>query len=115
MRMVEANTIHPPHERCGTKSKISTKKARRVHRNVGIERMSSPIKYRGECEGACKCAAADMRKHTKVNKAAIGCTMRMDGREERAPLGREKSELSLASLRSVFPSVQDDIYLSVKV
>ena len=55
-----------------------------------------------------------MRKHIKVNKAAIGCTMRMDGSEDRAPLGREKSELSLASLKSVFPSMYDDIQLSVK-
>ena len=55
-----------------------------------------------------------MRKHIRVNKAAIGWTMRMDGSEERAPLGREKSELSLASLKRVFPSVRIEIQLLAK-
>lgn len=30
--------------------------------------------------------------HTRVSRAATGCTMSSDGSDERAPLGSEKSE-----------------------
>jgi hypothetical protein len=40
MMMVAARTIHPPHAMCGTKSSISTRKARSETRRVGKVRIS---------------------------------------------------------------------------
>lgn len=51
MRMVEANTIHPPHCKCGTKRRISTRKANNVINKVGSSSIRRPSKYRAECEG----------------------------------------------------------------
>lgn len=41
----------------------------------------------------------------RASKPATGCTMRMEKREDRAPLGKEKSE-SLSSPKSVLASTQ---------
>jgi hypothetical protein len=51
IRIVEARTIHPPHARCGTNSRISTRNASRVTSSVGNRSMSRPRRYRAECEG----------------------------------------------------------------
>ena len=51
IRIVEANTIHPPHPRCGTNNKISTKKASRVISKVGSNSMIKASKNLGECDG----------------------------------------------------------------
>lgn len=40
MRMVAARTIHPPHCMCGTKRRMSTRKAKRATSRVGNVRMS---------------------------------------------------------------------------
>lgn len=40
IRMVAASTIQVPHCICGTNSKMSTKKARRVTRRVGMVKIS---------------------------------------------------------------------------
>ena len=70
--IVETRTIHPPHAKCGTKSRISTKNARRVIRSVGIDSIRRARRYRGECEGECRWAAAARIKHIKVSRAATG-------------------------------------------
>jgi hypothetical protein len=89
--MVEASTIHPPHFRCGTKSRISTRNARRVTSSVGRRRMRSARRKRGECDGAWKWAAAARQRQTRVRKAATGWTMRIDDSDLRALEGRLKS------------------------
>lgn len=48
IRIVAARTIHPPHCMCGTKSRMSTRKARRETRRVGNERINNARRYRGE-------------------------------------------------------------------
>ncbi|KAI6951535.1 hypothetical protein KC348_g44 [Hortaea werneckii] len=48
MRMVAASTIHPPQFICGTNRRMSTKKARRVTRSVGMVRIRRARRYRGE-------------------------------------------------------------------
>jgi len=40
MRIVAASTIQPPHAICGTNSRMSTKKAKRVTRRVGMVKIS---------------------------------------------------------------------------
>lgn len=45
--------------------------------NVRMLRMNMPRRYRGECEGEWKCAAAARHSIISVRKAAIGCTMRI--------------------------------------
>lgn len=48
MRMVAASTIHPPQFICGTNRRMSTRKARRVTRRVGMVRMRRARRYLGE-------------------------------------------------------------------
>lgn len=54
IRMVDTRTIHPPHARCGTNSRISTRNASRVIRRVGIMSMSRANRYFGEWDGECR-------------------------------------------------------------
>lgn len=89
--IVATSTIHPPHIRCGTNRRISTRNARRVTSNVGRSKMRRINRYRGEWEGECRCAVAARMKHIRVRSAATGCTIRIDERELRALVGREKS------------------------
>jgi hypothetical protein len=70
--MVAARTIQPPHPRCGTKSKISTRNARRVTSSVGSNKMRSANRNRGECEGAWKWAAIARQRQMRVRNAATG-------------------------------------------
>ena len=94
INITDARTIHPPHCRCGTKSKMSTKKASKVISRVGSSRMSKARRYRGECDGECRCAVAANMKQTSVKRAAIGWTISIEERECRVFDGREKSALS---------------------
>lgn len=89
--MVAARTIQPPHCKCGTKRRTSTKKARRETRRVGSRRIRTPRRYRGEWEGEWKWAATERPKQTKVRKAAMGWTMRREVKERRMLEGRLKS------------------------
>ena len=93
IKMVETNTIHPPHCRCGTNSRISTRNASNVINKVGSSRISKAVRKRGECDGACKCVVAANIKQISVSKAAIGCTMSIAARECRAL--EERVKLSL--------------------
>ena len=72
IKMVDASTIHPPHSKCGTKRRMSTRKANRVTRSVGRRRMSRARRYRAECDGECRCAAAARARHVKLSSAAMG-------------------------------------------
>lgn len=92
--MVAARTIQPPHCRCGTKSKMSTRNASRVTSRVGRSKISRARRKRGECEGPWKCAEAARQRQTRVRKAATGCTIRIDESDLRALEGRLKSLLS---------------------
>jgi hypothetical protein len=78
IKMVAPSTIQPPHCRCGTKSSISTRKARSVTRRVGTVKMRRARRYRGDDDGAWKCAATPKPKHISVRNAATGCTMRIE-------------------------------------
>lgn len=49
-----------------------------------------PRRYRGECEGAWKCAEAASTNMTSVKRAAIGWTMRMAERVVLVEVGRSK-------------------------
>ena len=69
--------------------------------NVGIVRMSKARRYRGELEGAWKCAATAKPKQTRTKKVAIGWTMRMEERECRVDHGNEKSLSVLVNSESV--------------
>jgi hypothetical protein len=91
MMMVAASTIHPPQATWGTKSRISTRKARSDTRSVGKVKISSASKYRGEWAGEWKWAATASPKQISVMKAATGCTIRMDERAWRELAGSEKS------------------------
>jgi len=39
IRIVDARTIHPPHARCGTNNRISTRNANKVIKRVGTDKM----------------------------------------------------------------------------
>jgi len=54
------------------------RKERRDMTRVRILRMKIPRRYRGECEGAWKCAAAARISMTRVKNAAIGWTIRIE-------------------------------------
>lgn len=101
MMIVAANTSQPPHCTCGTNSRISTRKARRLSKKVGSMRIIRISKYRGEWAGECKCAATAIIKRMSVARAAIGWTMSREESERRVLAGRVKS--ILASL-SIWPS-----------
>lgn len=89
--MVATSTIQPPHPKCGTKSKISTRNARRVTRRVGNNKIRSANKKRGEWEGAWKWAAIARQRQMRVRKAATGWMMRIADSDFRVPEGRLKS------------------------
>jgi hypothetical protein len=101
IRIVEAKTIHPPQARCGTKSRMSTRKASSVTRRVGKRSIRRPSRYRAECDGEWKCAAAASPRQTRFINAAMGCTMRMEERVCRELKGRLKSLFLPASLKRV--------------
>jgi hypothetical protein len=90
IRMVAAKTIQPPHDMCGTKSRMSTRNASNVTRSVGMVRIRRASKYRGDEEGAWKCAATPRPKHTSVNNAATGWTINMELSVLRVACEREK-------------------------
>lgn len=94
--MVAASTIQPAHCKCGTNSRISTRKARRVTRSVGRRRMSKASRNRGECEGPWKWAAPARQRQTRFKNAAIGCTIRMAESDLRVLEGRSNSLPSFA-------------------
>ena len=78
IRIVAASTIQTPHCKCGMKSKMSTRNASSVSSRVGMVRMSSERRKRGECEGRWKCAAIARPRHTSTKNAAIGWTIKME-------------------------------------
>ena len=63
--------------------------------NVGIERISTARRYRGEWDGECRCATAERMKHIKVKRAATGCTIRIEESDDRVLGESEKSAFSL--------------------
>lgn len=67
---------------------------------VGMSRMRSARRKRGECEGEWRCDNAASMVQTRVKKAATGWTIRIDGSEERALLGSVKSESLSCVLKS---------------
>ena len=80
---------------------MSTRKASRVMRRVGMVRMSKARRYLGELEGEWKCVATASPKQTSVRNAETGCTMRMEESECRVADGRVKSPvLSLENILS---------------
>jgi hypothetical protein len=91
MRIVAASMIQPPHSTCGTKSRMSTRKAKRVMSKVGMVRIRRARRKRGECPGAWKCAAIARQKQIKTSNAAIGCTIKIEDRLVRVVEGNEKS------------------------
>jgi hypothetical protein len=91
MRIVAASMIQPPHSTCGTKRRISTRKARRVISSVGMVRIRRARRKRGEWPGAWKWAAMAREKHIKTRSAAMGCTIRIEDRLVRVVEGSEKS------------------------
>lgn len=97
-RIVDARTIQPPHRKCGTNSKTSTRNASRVTRRVGRSRIKRASKKRGECDGPWKCAAPARQRQTRVRKAATGWTIRMDESDFRVLEGRLKSPPVLSIL-----------------
>lgn len=90
---VAATVIHPPHDTCGIKMRISTRNARSEHISVGIVRMKRPSRKRGECPGLWKCAAMARIVHIKARNAATGWMIRIEESELRVPSGSEKSSL----------------------
>jgi hypothetical protein len=88
IKMVDPRTIQPPHCRCGTNNKISTRKASRVTRRVGNSKIRRPSKYLAEWDGECRCPAAASPRATRFMNAATGWTMRRDDRELRVFEGR---------------------------
>lgn len=66
------------------------RKQSRVRRKVRMLRMNIPSRYRGECEGAWKCAVAARISMTRVKKAATGWTTRIAERVVLVPSGRSK-------------------------
>jgi hypothetical protein len=74
---------------------MSTRNARRVISRVGSNKINKASRYRGEWEGECRWAEAASRKHINVSSAAMGWTMRIDEREDRALEESEKSPPSL--------------------
>lgn len=62
---------------CGTKSSTSMRKESREANSVKMLRMKIPRRYRGECDGAWKWADAAMTSMMSVNRAAMGCTIRI--------------------------------------
>ena len=90
--MVAPRTTHPPHAICGTKSKMSTKKASSETNNVGKVNISRASRYRGECAGEWKCAATASTKQISVMNAATGWTIRIEDSECRVAYGSEKSD-----------------------
>jgi hypothetical protein len=91
MRIVAASMIQPPHSTCGTKRRISTRKARRVISSVGMVRIRRARRKRGEWPGAWKCAAMAREKQIKTRSAAMGWTIRIEDRLVRVVEGSEKS------------------------
>ena len=91
IRIVAASMIQPPHSTCGTKRRISTRKARRVISSVGMVRIRRARRKRGEWPGAWKWAAMAREKHIKTRSAAMGCTIRIEDRLVRVVEGSEKS------------------------
>jgi hypothetical protein len=75
--IVEASTIHPPQLTCGMNRRISTRKASSEASRVGMVRMKSASRKRGEWAGEWKCAATAREKHIKASNAATGWTIKM--------------------------------------
>jgi hypothetical protein len=90
--MVAARTTYEPHAMCGTKSRTSMRNERRDRSSVNMLSMKMPRRYRGECEGEWKCAAAARPNITSVKRAATGWMMRMAERLVLVPVGRSKLE-----------------------
>lgn len=70
---------------------MSTRKARRERRKVGMQRITRARRYRGEWEGPWRWERIERTRHISVNSAAIGCTIRRFVNESRAPEGSVKS------------------------
>jgi hypothetical protein len=51
-----------------------------VINSVGKRSIRRPRRYRAECEGEWKWAAAARPRQTRFMKAAMGCTMRIEDR-----------------------------------
>lgn len=60
---------------------------------VKVLKMNTPKRYRGECEGAWKCAARARMSMIRVNNAAIGCTIRIADSVVRVLEGRSKLDV----------------------
>jgi hypothetical protein len=83
-RIVAASMIHPPHDRCGTNKRMSTRNASSDMRRVGSTSMMSPRRYLEECDAAWVCDVTANTKQTRVRSAATGCTMRIEDNDLRA-------------------------------
>jgi hypothetical protein len=66
------------------------RKERSARINVKMLKIKIPRRYRGECEGEWKCAAAASINITRVKRPAIGWTMRMADRVALVEVGRSK-------------------------
>lgn len=93
-RIVAAKTIYDPQAMCGTNSNTSMRKESSDKIKVRMLKMKIPRRYRGECEGAWKCADAARMSMTKVKRAAMGCTIRMAESVVLVALGRSKVAVS---------------------
>jgi hypothetical protein len=74
-------------------SRTSTRNASSERINVRMLRMKTPNRYRGECEGEWKCAATARMSMMRVNRAAIGWTMRIAERVVLVLLGTSKLDV----------------------
>ena len=91
MQTVAARTSQPPHDRCGMKRRISTRKASNVTRKVGRAKRRVARRYFGLFDGPGKCEQAARIMRTRVKAAAIGWMIRRLESECRALDGRVKS------------------------
>jgi hypothetical protein len=82
--------MYDPHAICGTNNRTSMRKASSDTINVKILRMKIPRRYRGECEGEWKWATAERMSIIRVNRAAIGWTIKIADRVVLVSVGRSK-------------------------
>jgi hypothetical protein len=61
---------------------------------VKMLKMNIPRRYRGECEGAWKCADPARMSITRVKRAAMGCTINIAERVVLVALGKSKVAVS---------------------
>jgi hypothetical protein len=83
----------------GTKRRTSMRKESKVRIRVKMLSMNTPKRYRGECDGECRCAVPAKTVIINVNSPAIGWRMRIEERVVLVPTGKSKVAVCLAEKR----------------